>query len=229
MAKKKSSPGAHKSEPAKKSGADKGAPAKSGGKTIWILGGLLLAIVLIATVVSQGGKGSAGTAGGPPKATAEEAKYIGRYLPSGYESPNVGATTIQAKPMTPVSAKATDKALTLAESDVKANGIVSFEYEKSASEKIPMIAYVRPSGKLFVGVSYCVPCQGTGQSFGDDGTLTCDSCGTKRDLESGVGISGACKLYPLDELPVTLVDGTISIDKSVLDSWTVQPTDRPVG
>ena len=45
----------------------------------------------------------------------------------------------------------------------------------------------------------------------------------------GVGISGACKLYPLDELPAKVVGDKIVIEKSVLDGWTVQPVDRPVG
>jgi nitrite reductase/ring-hydroxylating ferredoxin subunit len=112
---------------------------------------------------------------------------------------------------------------------VSANKIVSFEYAKSDAEKIPMVAYIRPSGKLFVGVSYCVPCKGTGQDIGSDGTLTCQTCGTKRDLESGVGISGACKLYPLDELPVKVQGDRVVVDKPALDNWTVQPTDRQIG
>lgn len=229
MTKKKNQTGSHKGQPAKNAAAAPVTSAKGGGKSIWIIGALLLVVVAVAVFASRGGGKDGATADGPPVASAEEAKYLGRYLPAGYESPNVGAQAITAKSMTPVSATVGDKSLDLALSDVTAKGIVSFEYAKSAEEKIPMIAYVRPSGKLFVGVSYCVPCKGTGQSFGDDGTLTCDSCGTKRDLESGVGISGSCKLYPLDEVPVTVVDGKISIDKTILDAWTVQPTDREVG
>ena len=49
------------------------------------------------------------------------------------------------------------------------------------------------------------------------------------DPETGIGISGACKLYPLDELPVTVSGGKIVVEKALLDTWTAQPKDRPVG
>ena len=49
------------------------------------------------------------------------------------------------------------------------------------------------------------------------------------DPETGIGISGACKLYPLDELPAKIQGDRIVVDRTVLDNWTVQPTDRQVG
>lgn len=221
---------AHKSAPAKKKTPQPSkAPAakKGGGKTLWILGAVVLIIIGIAAVASGGNGGGAKASGAIP---ADEAKYIGRYLPQGYEEPNVGGGIFSgAKEMTPITAATTDAGLEFAVNDVSANKIVSFEYAKSDAEKIPMIAYVKPSGRLFVGVSYCVPCKGTGQDIGSDGTLTCRSCGTKRDLESGVGVSGPCKLYPLDELPVKLQGDKIVVDKPAVDNWTVQPLDRQVG
>lgn len=92
-----------------------------------------------------------------------------------------------------------------------------------------MIAYAKPSGKLFVGMSYCPPCKGKGQRIEADGILTCETCGTKRNLETQVGISGNCKLYPLDEVPSKIVGDKIVVEKGVVEQWTPQPLDRPVG
>ncbi|PKQ28977.1 MAG: hypothetical protein CVT60_07730 [Actinobacteria bacterium HGW-Actinobacteria-10] len=103
------------------------------------------------------------------------------------------------------------------------------QYDRADGQQLPLIAYVKPSGTLFVGISFCPPCEGEWQTIQADGTLTCNSCGTKRDLETMAGISGSCKLYPLDELPATLVDGNVVIERAVLDSWTPQPLDRKVG
>ena len=131
--------------------------------------------------------------------------------------------------MTELAATQTDAQITIPAAKLLESKIVYFEYAKAGSKPIPMIAYVKPSGKAFVGVSYCPPCEGERQSIAADLTLTCASCGTKRNVETGVGISGACKLYPLDELPSKLAGGNIVIDKSALDSWTPQPKDRQIG
>lgn len=130
--------------------------------------------------------------------------------------------------MTELTATTTDTQIAVPVADVAEAKIAIFRYE-TASGPLPLIAYVKPSGALFVGVSFCLPCEGEWQTIQSDGTLTCNSCGTKRDLETGVGVSGTCKLYPLDELPVTVAADTISIDRAVLDSWTPQPLDRKVG
>jgi len=131
--------------------------------------------------------------------------------------------------MTDVTAESKGTKVTVPLADIQKNKIVYFEYAKAGGEAIPMVAYIKPSGKLFVGVSFCIPCKGKKQFVDADGTLTCASCGTKRDLETGVGISGACKLYPLDEIASTIAGDKLVIEKSALDKWTPQPTDRPVG
>lgn len=224
-------------------------PQKKGfGLGVWILGAVALVAVVAAVSLSGGGQGpAAGTgasstpapagnaagAGAPsaPVASPEEQKYIGRLLPAGYKEPSVGAAAQYTSPlqMSNLSATQDAKQISVLASEVVSKKLVFFEYKKAGSKPVPMVAYVKPSGALFVGVSYCRPCESTGQRIDADGTLTCVSCGTKRDLETGVGISGACKLYPLDELPVTVTDGKIIVDTSVLDAWTPQPLDRQVG
>ncbi|MBE0476604.1 MAG: DUF2318 domain-containing protein [Coriobacteriia bacterium] len=214
----------------KRSEADKGphAPAKrSSGKTLLIVGTLAVVGTVIALAVANGGSG--GRTGG--QATSEELKYLGRFLPEGYEEPKVAEPTIYTSSvgMSPVTATQDEQQLSIPAADVVANKIVVFEYEKDSGEALPMLAYVKPSGKLLVGVSYCPPCQGEGQTITADGTLTCDSCGTKRNLESQTGISGPCKLYPLDELPSTVAGDRIVVEKSVIEAWSPQPLDRKIG
>lgn len=209
------------------------AKRKSVGMATWIAGGVALIAVVAVIVVASGGSGgpasaAAGSAGSAP---AAEAKYIGRLLPAAYAEPSVaaGAAYSSAVTMTDIAATQSATEFSVAVADVVAKKVVYFEYQKPGADPVSMIAYVKPSGKLFVGVGYCIPCKGKRQSIDADGTLRCEACGTKRDLESGVGLSGACKLYPLDEVPATVAGGKIVIDKTVVDGWTAQPLDRPVG
>ena len=202
---------------------------KSNPKVLWITG-VLVALAIAGVWASNGSRGGTGGAksGSVP---AEEQKYIGRLLPASYQEPKIAGVQVYATTVkkTNVTATQTDAGISIPADQVISNKIVYFEYKKAGSDAIPMVAYVKPSGKLFVGVSYCPPCQGKGQRIEAGGTLVCETCGTARTLESGVGISGACRLYPLDELPATLANGKVTVDKAALDTWTPQPIDRPTG
>lgn len=219
------------------------AKTASRSKAPLVIATLVVLVAVVAIVVISGRNGgtatavagavSAGPAGSSaaPQPTAEEAKYIGRLLPAGYQAPKVAdpAPINATVKMTPLTAKIDASSISIPVADVTTDRIVSFSYTKPSGEIVPLLAYARPSGKVFVGVNFCIPCKGTGQRFETDGTLTCESCGTKRDPETLVGLSGACKLYPLDELPVTVVGGNLVLDKAPLDAWTAQPLDRKVG
>jgi hypothetical protein len=212
--------------------------AAPGNNNMLLISGLIVIVVIAGVAwatsrpkVVANASGAASNAGAPAAAVpADEQKYIGRFLPAGYQEPTVPPVTYTAVTnMTDVTAQTKGAQLTVSLADVTAAKIVYFEYAKAGSDPVPMIAYVKPSGKLFVGVSYCIPCKGKKDLVDADGTLTCASCGTKRDLETGVGISGTCRLYPLDEIASQVVGGKIVIEKSALDKWTPQPLDRPVG
>lgn len=216
----------------------KGAKSTGNPMTKWLVVAVAaIAVIGLVSILSRGGATGA-SASTPAASTStalvappEEAKYIGRFLPKGYEETSVtapGAVTADIA-MKPVVATADGQGLAIALADVTASRNVSFEYQKSDGTKVPLIAYVKPSGKIFVGVSYCVPCKGTGQTLTADGQLTCTSCGTKRDPETGIGVSGACRLYPLDELPAKIQGDKLVVDGAALGSWTQQPLDRPVG
>lgn len=215
----------------------KPAPKQSNSSLVWI--GIVLIAALVGGIVwannakSKNAASSGGAAGAATTAAgavpADEAKYIGRLLPAGYQEAALQPASYSGiTDMTDVKATTSPSGPSIATADLQKDKIVYFEY-KRADGTIPMIAYVKPSGKVFVGVSYCLPCKGTKQYVDADGTLTCSSCGTKRDIESGVGISGACKLYPLDEVPAKIVGGKLVIDKATLDKWSPQPSDRKVG
>lgn len=218
---------------------------KGMGPSAWIVGAVaIVAVVTVFALANGGAKGATGApvggatpgiAGGVANTAsaipADEAKYLGRLLPAAFVEPSVaGASAYSASvKMTDVVATQDAKQISVSVADVVAGKIVYFEYQKAGAEPLPMVAYVKPSGKLFVGVSYCPPCKGKRQSIEADGTLRCEACGTKRDLETGVGISGACKLYPTDEVPATVKGSKIVVLNSVLDGWTSQPLDRPTG
>jgi len=227
MAKKRTSPA---SKPASKP-VSKPAPRKNGSKmAVWAVVAVVAVVVLVG-LMSVSGKWGTGGASATSGISPEEAKYLGRLLPKGYQEPKVAEVAVYSSTvaMTNVTAKDDGTKISIPVSDVTSSKIVKFAYAKPGAQAIPLMAYVKPSGKLFVAVSFCPPCQGEGQRIEPDSTLTCESCGTKRDLETGVGISGACKLYPLDELPATISGDRITLDKAVIDGWTPQPKDRPIG
>jgi hypothetical protein len=230
MAKKKNAANGGKPTTAKSSGAPGASKAKAATKPNrlpWIVAGVLV-VGVVAALIFTGGSGGSKSAFGVP---ADEAKYMGRLLPASYQEPSVaGAQTYTSTvKMTDVKPDITGTQIAVPTDAVVSNKLVYFEYPKTGGDAIPLIAYVKPSGKLFVGVSFCPPCKGKGQTIEADFTLTCATCGTKRTLETGVGVSGACKRYPLDEVAATIVGGKIVVDKAALDKWTPQPLDRPVG
>jgi hypothetical protein len=193
---------------------------------VWIAGAVLAVIVALIVLSSGGSEGPATVT-----ASDEELDYLGRFLPEGYSGPEVAERTLytSAFGMSSVSGVQEEGSVSIPLASVVQDKIVRFDYERADGQVLPMLAYVKPSGSLFVGVNYCPPCEGEGQRIESDGTLTCESCGTKRDLETNVGISGACSLYPLDEVPASVVGDQVVVDGAVLDGWTPQPLDRPVG
>jgi hypothetical protein len=214
----------------KKSPAHQNTKAPAVPKKTFPRNAVVLAVVAVAVIAGAYAMSNRNSEGQAPTASSET-KYTGRLLPADYVAPKVAEVTVYAEtiPMTVIDATQDGGGFTVPLDAVVANKIVRFDYEQKSGEALPMIAYVKTSGKLFVGVSYCPPCQGEGQQIAADGTLTCESCGTRRVLETNEGLSGACKLYPLDEIPATVDADKIVIDGSVLDSWTPQPLDRPVG
>jgi len=202
--------------------------AKKSNRSIHIYAGVAIVLVVAAIVVYLGASNSAKTAQIDPR----EAKYIGRFLPQGYEpakltEPIKYDTGIE---MTTIKPEIKGGKILINVGDVISKRLVYFEYKRPGDgQVISMMAYIKPSGKLFTGVSMCPPCQSKYHYFDVDGALTCKSCDTKRDPETQAGISGACRLYPADEIAHKLVGDKIEIAESDMAKWAPQPIDRPVG
>lgn len=184
-------------------------------------GVVLLGYVLL---ISTGGGGNQQNAGGEDK--------FGRFLPAAYEEQSISNpvdySAQQAVPMTDVKNNVAGGNLEISLNDIKQNKFVLTLYDKKqwssnvGTTGLPIMAYIKPSGKLFVAISFCPPCQGIRHTITPDGTLTCATCGTKRDLETLKGISGACALYPPDELPVKIQGDKVVIAEQVLNDWSPQ-------
>lgn len=131
--------------------------------------------------------------------------------------------------MKAVEAKEDNKYLSIKLEDVMKNRLVSFKYDEkripdgSSTKPLSLMAYVTPAGRLFVGTAYCPPCRSDKHFIDKDGTLTCDLCDTKRDLETLKGIKGGCVDYPPDEFNIDISNGMVNIRLSDLDSWSPKP------
>ena len=229
MSSRKNNRGNESSRPVSANKPAANAPAKnSGRKSVWIVTAVAVAAVVVGVLIASGG-GSQEVA--TLTADPAEAKYIGRYLPAGYVEPAVseGGPVTADIPMAAIEAESSDTGLSISLSEVVSKRNVGFTYTKADGTPVALIAFVKPSGKLSVAVSFCPPCRGISHTMTTDGAMTCDACGTKRDAETGIGISGSCRLYPMDELPVTVSGDEITIDNAVLENWTEQPLDRQVG
>jgi len=187
-------------------------------------GAVLLGYALLISV--GGGTQSGGTQGGG------SADRFGRFLPASYQEQSISNpvdySQQQAVPMTDVKNSVADGSVEISLNDIKQNKFIFTAYEKKqvnfngGTTGLPIMAYIKPSGKLFVAISFCPPCQGIRHTITPDGTLSCNTCGTKRDLETQKGISGACALYPPDELPVKIQGDKVLISEKVLNDWSPQ-------
>lgn len=156
---------------------------------------------------------------------------FGRFLPAGYQEKAISNPVDYSQgnvPMTDVQNSLAGGNLEISLNDIKQNKFVLTMYDKkqwnsnAGTTGLPIMAYIKPSGKLFVAISFCPPCQGIRHTITSDGTLTCETCGTKRDLETQQGISGACMLYPPDELPVKVQGDKVVIAEQALTDWSPQ-------
>ncbi len=141
------------------------------------------------------------------------------------ESPRLMATQVMEKvsykdqsvPMVNVEASVQKGAVELALDLVKKDKLVYFEYQRPDG-RIPLLAYITPSGKLVTAVSVCEPCRST--RFHIEGNqLVCNSCFTRWDLETLKGISGGCLQYPPATLSHAIQGGEVTIKELDLKNW----------
>jgi hypothetical protein len=97
------------------------------------------------------------------------------------------------------------------------NSFIYTEYDKNQF-RLPLMAFISPSGRVVAAVSYCEPCRS--ESFHIDGRdLVCDSCRTRWQMSDMRGISGGCKEYAPEELNYEVIDGMVVISEKDIMSW----------
>lgn len=119
--------------------------------------------------------------------------------------------------MTPVDAVAGSGSIEIPAEIVKDKKIVYFEYNKGG-KKVPLMAYIAPSGTLVTAVSMCEPCRST--KFHIEGEeMVCNACGTRWTLEGLKGVSGGCLAYPPDVVAHTIEGGKVKIQETIILDW----------
>lgn len=126
--------------------------------------------------------------------------------------------TLSNVTMKDVAATVANGEVSLSLADLKKYRLLAFSYKKDGMD-VPMLAMVTPSGRLFTGSAKCEPCNSRRFHTEPDGTLTCNACGTKWDLESLQGISGGCPNYPPQEMTNSIRGGRIIIKEPVVRAW----------
>jgi len=119
--------------------------------------------------------------------------------------------------MTDIQAKVEKGKISIPLDVVKEKKMVRFDYENNGN-KIPLLAYVTPSGRVVTAVSMCEPCRSTRFHINDK-KIVCNACGTEWNLETLKGIQGGCLNYPPDVIPSMIEKDRIQIDEKIITQW----------
>jgi hypothetical protein len=125
------------------------------------------------------------------------------------------------------SSKVAGGNLTVSLAEITASPIGTFSYDRTApmpngfnaqGNKLTLLSYVAPSGRLVVATAMCEPCRST--VFHIEGKqLVCDTCYTRWDLNTLKGVSGGCTAYPPSEVTATVQGDTVTIPVAALEAW----------
>jgi len=135
-------------------------------------------------------------------------------------------TYAQSVDMTDIPSAVEDGKVVVDLDDVKKNLMVGFTYPGSqisvggANVDMPLVAFIDNNGKLNVSVAMCEPCKSIRFHIESDNTLTCNTCGAKWNLNDMSPVSGSCAQYPPEEQEYKVKGGKITIDETVLKSWS---------
>jgi len=105
--------------------------------------------------------------------------------------------------------------VSLSAEEVGRNGIENFSVSSPAGN-MTFMAY-QLDGKYYVRAAICVPCGGKSFTL-QNGTLTCDTCGTVFNATTGIGLRGspACVTYAKKAAAYTTDGGNIAINMNDL-------------
>ncbi len=119
--------------------------------------------------------------------------------------------------MTDVQAKVEKGNISIPLDVVKEKKMIRFEYANNGN-KIPLLAYVAPSGRVVTAVSMCEPCRSTRFHINEK-KIVCNACGSEWYLETLKGIQGGCLNYPPDVIPSRVEKDRIQIDEKMITQW----------
>lgn len=166
--------------------------------------GLIVVIAVVAAVYAGSGNRSSGDSAalfGEP--VAGPRSYVGKLVP-----------------MTPVEPVIEGDWVNIPLETLEEKDIVYFEVENNARDRVPMMAYITPSGRVFAGTSMCEPCRGRHFSLAGE-TLVCDSCRTTYTIEGHEFISGSkeCGSYPPVYMEPEVKNGVVKISRDRILKW----------
>lgn len=151
------------------------------------------------------------------RSTSDETNYYGE--PVAESRSYIG----QVISMTSITPEVKEDKVIFPLEEVDSNNIVYFELENDQGELVPIMAYLTPTGRLFVGSSMCEPCRGQKFSLAGE-TLVCDTCKTTYNIETHEFLSGAAvcgELPPVNMNPV-IENGNIVFDYSEVLQWRIR-------
>lgn len=179
-------------------------PQKSKLPLIIVLGIIIVAaITTIFVILNKKGGDNVNYFGNP---VADERSYIGKVIS-----------------MTTINPEVKENKVIFPFDEVNQNNIVSFELENKEGVLVPLMAYITPSGRLFVGSSMCEPCRGRTFSLAGE-TLVCDTCKTTYNIETHEFISGApaCGKFPPIYMKPIIEDGNVIFDFNEVLNWKIR-------
>lgn len=127
--------------------------------------------------------------------------------------------------MTDIKSKVESGKLTFSLDDVKSNKMVGLTYSGNkvqtsfGEQDLPLVAYVNQKGELLTAVAMCEPCKSIKFHFEPDGTITCNTCGTKWNIDDLSPVSGQCTQYAPDKVKYEIKGNKVQIDESEIKNW----------
>lgn len=151
----------------------------------------------------------------------EEVQYFGEAVadPRSYKG--------KIRKMTEINPELEENELKFSLHKVDRHDIVFFEIERKDEVSVPVMAYITPTGRLFVGVSFCEPCGGTSFSLAGEALLS-EKCRTLFHIEDHSFVSGSrrCREYPPQPLDYKLEQEMIAIPLEDVKEWEPRYSDQ---
>lgn len=144
------------------------------------------------------------------------------YHPIIAEQPGIGtaAVSITSKIMSnKITATVENENILVPLNVVLQYRIVRF-YDPSGEQKIPILAYVTPRGKIVTAMSISESCRSE-DFFLDGENIHCANCQSYWNMESLEAYACCQKYYP-DPIPSKIVNNNIVISKSVINNWRIR-------